>query len=383
MASIRKKSYKNKKGVTITKYYICYRDIMGKQKSGGGYRTLQEAKKHLNDFTDITSADSDLRLKDIFNLFKKKCEKYAQTTQNLYTMYYNKYFKPIEEVKYKKLNTIFLQNLFDEIEKDSPYVAVICLKMWKSATNTAIKKKLIPENKFNSIDPIKLPKADINHLTSDRIIKLLEIAKKEYCKKYYTMLYLMVGTGMREGEILALQKEDFNYKERTISVNKQYTHGELKQKPKTDSSIRTVYLFPDLAEAIQEYIKELEGNILFPNMNGGYINIDNFRRRFWTQLKKKAGITERIRLHDLRGSYIDLILSSGLSAKFAQSQVGHAKIQTTLDIYAQNNKDMVEKAEEKINKILGEKCWKSVEKNTKNKKSNILQFRKKSDITAF
>lgn len=153
--------------------------------------------------------------------------------------------------------------------------------------------------------------------------------------------------------------------------------------PKTDSSIRTVYLFPDLAEAIQEYIKELEGNILFPNMNGGYINIDNFRRRFWTQLKKKAGITERIRLHDLRGSYIDLILSSGLSAKFAQSQVGHAKIQTTLDIYAQNNKDMVEKAEEKINKILGEKCWKNVGKNTKNKKSNILQFRKKSDITAF
>ena len=366
MASIRKKSYKNKKGIIVTKYYICYRDITGVQKSGGGYRTLQEAKKHLNDFTDITSADSDLRLKDIFNLFKKKCEKYAQTTQNLYTMYYNKYFKPIEEVKYKKLNSIFLQNLFDEIEKDSPYVAVICLKMCKSATNTAIKKKLIQENKFNSIDPIKLPKADINHLTADRIIKLLEIAKKEYCKKYYTMLYLMVGTGMREGEILALQKEDFNYKERTISVNKQYTHGELKQKPKTDSSIRTVYLFPDLAEAIQEYIKELEGNILFPNMNGGYINIDNFRRRFWTQLKKKAGITERIRLHDLRGSYIDLILSSGLSAKFAQSQVGHAKIQTTLDIYAQNNKDMVEKAEEKINKILGEKCWKSVGKNTKN-----------------
>ena len=104
-----------------------------------------------------------------------------------------------------------------------------------------------------------------------------------------------------------------------------------------------------MADVVQDYIKEVKGKILFPNMNGGYINANNFRKGFWKRIKKRAGITERVRLHDLRGSYIDMILSSGLSPKFAQNNVGHSRIQTTLDIYAQNNADMVEQATTKIN----------------------------------
>lgn len=51
-------------------------------------------------------------------------------------------------------------------------------------------------------------------------------------------------------------------------------------------------------------------------------------------------IEELIEIHDLRGSYINMSLSSGLSVKFAQNQAGHSKAQTTLDIYARYNQDM-------------------------------------------
>ena len=380
MASIVKKKYVGKKKTT-TRYYISYRDIYGKQHLTGGYSKLQDAQKHINDFEDACGSESEITLKTIFDIYFKKVNKYAKTTQDLYNMYYDKYFKPIEEVKYKRLTSTYLQDVFDKIEKDSPYVANICLKFCKSAANTGIKKRIISINKFNDIDPIKLPKPDKHHLTIEQIKTMLNMAKDE-CKKYYVLFYVFVGTGMREGEIFALNVDDFNYQDKYFSVTKQFTHNELKNTPKTDSSFRKVYIFDDLAEVVKDYIKDVEGKILFPNMKGGYINANNFRKGFWKRIKKRAGITDRIRLHDLRGSYIDMILSSGLSPKFAQNNVGHSRIQTTLDIYAQNNADMVEQATTKINNIFND-CYKNVIKKVDNKKSNILPFRKKSDISSF
>lgn len=372
MAGIRKKTYKNKNGAEKTKYYIVYKDINGNQCSGGGYETKREAQSHLKEFENIES-ESDVTLKYIFDLFKSKMNKYANTTQNMYNSYYNRFFKEIENVKYRKLTSVYLQDLFDKIEAISPYIAVICLKMWKSATNNAIKKRIINTNKFNDIDTIKTPKTNKNHLTVNLILQMLEIAKTKFCKKYYTMFFTFIGTGMRAGEILALSKQDFDYNKKILSVNKQYTHGELKFKPKTDSSIREVFLFQELADAILDYLPEVEGDILFPNQVGGYIMHRNFSERFWKSLKKEAGITERVRLHDLRGSYVDLVLSSGLSPKFAQNQLGHAKTQTTLDIYAKNNEDMVMLAETKIGEFF-KSGGKTVEKNEEVEKPKVISF---------
>ena len=94
MASIVKKKYVGKKKTTI-RYYISYRDIYGKQHLTGGYKKLQDAQKHINDFEDVTGSESEITLKTIFDIYFKKVNKYAKTTQDLYNMYYDKYFKPI------------------------------------------------------------------------------------------------------------------------------------------------------------------------------------------------------------------------------------------------------------------------------------------------
>ena len=74
-------------------------------------------------------------------------------------------------------------------------------------------------------------------------------------------------------------------------------------------------------------------------------------------------------------SYIDLILSSNLSAKFAQQQAGHSDIQTTLNVYARNNSDMVENAMQKLDEVFYEQKYEQNEsKNRQQGKSNILSF---------
>lgn len=177
-----------------------------------------------------------------------------------------------------------------------------------------------------------------------------------------------------------MQKSDIDLDNLTVRINKQCIRGRLILKTKTDKSNRTIYLFPDLADVLKRHIDTLQGDILFPSKSGGYIDGNNFNRRTWGKIKELTQINYRVRLHDLRGTYIDMVLSSGLSPKFAQNQVGHSKVQMTLDVYARNNVDMVHTAQFAINQIFSNK-EKNKEKNLVVEKSNVIPFPKRHTIS--
>lgn len=366
MAGISRKTIKTKKG-TVTKYTITYYDIFGKQHTSGIYDTIKDAKKDLSRYENINPDSKNITYGIIFKYYLDKVKKkYAKNTIDNYTRYYEVYFKQLDDIRYDKIDSITWQNFFDDIETKSPYVAQDCLKMIKAAVNYCIKHNLLEYNIFNKVEKPELPKADINHLTIEEIKQVLSECKRSY-SEYYALLYTFIGTGAREGEIFALTKDDFNYTEKTLNINKQFTKNHLVLKPKTSSSNRKIYIFADLAEIINEHIKTLDNNnpLLFPNKAGKYLNPNNLRTRFWYPLLKLCGIDKRVRLHDLRGSYIDMVLSSGLSVKFAQNQAGHAKSETTLNIYARNNADMIEKATERIGNIFSKKYEQNMSKKNK------------------
>ena len=134
----------------------------------------------------------------------------------------------------------------------------------------------------------------------------------------------------------------------------------------------------------ENFVKLFELNIPDSNVTVGaavcfcnYLNPNNLRTRFWYPLLKLCGIDKRVRLHDLRGSYIDMVLSSGLSVKFAQNQAGHAKSETTLNIYARNNADMIEKATERIGNIFSKKYEQKESKKENSPNKKIIQFPKR------
>ena len=367
MAGISKKSYKTKKGI-VTKYVITYRDVYGKQHTTGNYTTEREAKRDLGKYQDIKiNSANNPEFGELINIFMEKAtRKFATNTLKAYRSYVNQYLNILCPIKYKKLNSLMLQKFFDDLEKQKPYTAHNVLKFCKGVINYCINKKIINDyNVFNELDSIKRPPRDLNHLELEDSLKVLNKCRELY-PKYYAMTYLLIGSGMRIGEVIALNKSDFNG--HSVKVNKQFTADELKLSPKTAKSNRTVFLFPVLAEVLREHIERLPNNteLLFPNEAGGYINPSNFRKRVWQPLLKATGIDYRVRLHDIRGSYIDLILSSGLSGKFAQAQAGHEDSSTTYNIYAQNNKAGINKAMDVLNDMFVEKC----EQNVSNKQNN-------------
>ena len=374
MAGISKKRIKTKTGEKV-KYTITYTDIFGKRHTSGYYDTLKEARKELKRF-ETPKKISKITYGYIFQSFLDKSKmKSAEGTYLNYKIYYDKYLSQFDSIEYQKVNSIYWQKYFNELERNiSPHVAQHCLKFAKASVNWQIKHDNIEFNIFNKIEPIKSPKADINHLTIDEIKKVLEYCKKIY-PQYYALLYTFIGTGAREGEIFALEKKDFIYAEQKINIHKQFTKGKLLDHPKTASSNREIYIFKDLADVLYEHIKSNDSELLFPNKAGGYILAENFRRRVFYPLLKYCGINKRVRLHDLRGTYIDLTLSSGLSVKFAQNQTGHAKAETTLNIYARNNQDMINNAMNCLNSVF-EKYQQNISKKIKNENCKIIQFPK-------
>ncbi|MCM1266198.1 MAG: site-specific integrase [Candidatus Gastranaerophilales bacterium] len=360
MAGISKKTRTNKNGTKKVFYTITYRDIYGKQHTSRCYRTKSEAQAHLSEFNNVNPSVANITFEQVFKPYiDLALPKYSHTTQATYKLYIEKVFAKLYPLKYDKVSSMDLQKFIDDIEQThTPFVAQLCLKIARAVCNYAIKHNLIKENKFKAVDTVIVNPKSSEHLTEEQERMLLKACKKLY-PKYYALFYTLMGTGMRIGEALALEVTDINFNNKSIKVNKQFTKGKYKDGAKNRARIvtaeeRDVYLADDVLDVLKEHIKSLSNDtkILFPSQVNKYLNVENLRSRVWKPLLVYADITDRVRIHDLRGSYADIALDHGASIKFIQNQLGHKKSQTTLDVYAKNNQDMIDKALGGMNDIL-------------------------------
>ncbi|MFX0203017.1 MAG: hypothetical protein ACFFCW_43495 [Candidatus Hodarchaeota archaeon] len=72
---------------------------------------------------------------------------------------------------------------------------------------------------------------------------------------------------------------------------------------------------------------------LFTNEKGGFIDLDNWRRRVFIPALKKASL-RKIRIHDLRHSYDTIRISKGDSILDVSNQLSHHSVKLTLDTYS-------------------------------------------------
>lgn len=156
-------------------------------------------------------------------------------------------------------------------------------------------------------------------------------------------------TGLRKGEILALQWKDIDFDTNIIHVTKSIEHvGEeprLKQ-PKTESGTRIVPLLTVLKERIVLYQGKPE-HFIFSD-DGGKTPLRNKRyHKLYSDYSKVVGIT--CTAHQLRHSYATIAVEEDVNPKDLQNALGHADISTTMNIYAEARKKSVYKVADKLN----------------------------------
>ena len=154
-------------------------------------------------------------------------------------------------------------------------------------------------------------------------------------------------TGLRRGELMALQWDDLNFKTGVLNVNKQVydVRGQLQiSTPKTKNSVRKIVLPPAVVEVLREYKKTVNSRWMFPSpvKKDCPITPGVVRRRLQFILEH-AGC-KHVRFHDLRHTFATHALTSGVDVKTLSGILGHTNASFTLDTYTHVTSDMQKQA---------------------------------------
>lgn len=228
--------------------------------------------------------------------------------------------------------------------------------------NLALDDNAIPANPAQRLGKkfLKQKQAseDADFLTREDLATLLDSFHLHF-PSHYPMALTLARTGMRLGEVIALQWGDLDFKNRFINVQRSFSLNTV-QTPKSGKA-RHVDMSKQLAETLlalrhhrkEETLKKGWKEVpawVFVNENGNPVDPNHWRRRIFEKALERAGL-RRIRIHDLRHTYASLLLENGEPMTYVRDQLGHQSIKITVDIYGhrlpQGRKEAVDRLDDK------------------------------------
>ena len=188
-------------------------------------------------------------------------------------------------------------------------------------------------------------------LTHEEVATFLETCQGGSLREYHPFFLCAFRTGMRLGELLALQWGDVDFHGQFIEVRRSYKLGKIS--PTKTGGIRRVDMSDQLTEALhnlhtqrkREAIRDGRGGVVETIFHrDGKPMEQNYIRRIFKRILKSAGLRE-IRLHDTRHTFASLLLTDGISPAYVKDQMGHSGIGITVDVYGHmipsSNRDVV------------------------------------------
>ena len=194
---------------------------------------------------------------------------------------------------------------------------------------------------------------EIEVLTPEEMQRLLIQARED---GFYEMFLLDISTGLRRGELLALQWDDIDFKKRELKVCKQvrYANKTLHiTTPKTKAANRTLVLPEPLVEVLREYKQRVNSKWLFPSP----VKDEDVPRDPTACRKSLEKILERaqckhVSFHALRHTFATQSLRYGMDIKTLASVIGHESVETTLNVYSHITDEGMKSAARTIDKTL-------------------------------
>ena len=322
------------------KWLIQYRytDWQGKRRKSTkrGFATKREAEEWLRNFLITQKADFDMKFEDFWKMYCADME----TRLREHTMRTKKYIVELKILPYfgnKRVNDITAadirqwQNELIKMGYSPTYLKTINNQL-SAIFNYAVRYYDLKSNPCAKAGSMGKSKAEeMDFWTGEEFRKFIDSVMNK--RLSYMAFMTLYWTGMRMGELLALNPKDVDLEKRTISITKSYQRLGKKDvitPPKTPKSKRVITIPEFLAADIKDYIDssyELQENDrLFPIT------------KYYLEHEMQRGIKEsgvkRIRVHDLRHSHASMLIELGFSPLEIANRLGHEKVETTLNTCA-------------------------------------------------
>ncbi len=326
------------------------RDERGKLRRKSVYgKTKKEVREKLNqiEFGIQTGTFVDKSAITFYQLAKQILD----DERNLNYIKTPTYFRHMETLKQLKLiHSIPLQQINDMTIKD------LLLKNQNYAQSTINKQYTMMQRTFreavdrgiltkNPMERLRKPKSTqkrekVRALTVEEQRRMMAVLTTEDVQYSQQMLLSML-TGMRMGEINALEASDVFLEFGVISVHKTISRGErgqaiLNPEPKTSAGERKIPITDDVGTILRECLMVRPEGLLFLQ-NGQMITTNQVNAQYQRMLKKYDLIDDtvpgKVDLHSLRHTYATRCIEAGMQPKVLQLLLGHTDITITMNTY--------------------------------------------------
>ena len=328
----------NNTGNWFVKFY--YTDWQGtkQQKWKRGFATKKEALAFERDFLEKQSANPDMTLQNLYELYMEDMAARLKpstilTKKNIYRTHILPFFgkKPVNEIKASDVRRWQNQLMNSPKEYSKTYLKTINNQL-TCLINYAKRFYDLNTNPCGKAGSIGQAKADeMDYWTYDEYIAFREGVRDKPLS--YLCFEVLYWTGIREGELLALTSADIDFDNKLIDINKTYQRLQGKDvitTPKTRKSKRKVPIPDFLCDELREFISTrymiTPDERLFP-ITKSYLSHEMIRGCKNTGVKK-------IRIHDIRHSHASLLINQGCDALILADRLGHEKVSTTLNTYS-------------------------------------------------
>lgn len=237
---------------------------------------------------------------------------------------------------------------------------------FRAMLNFGVTLEYLPKNPLLKIGNFKAPleaHKEMLFYTAEEFLKYIAVAKQTATQSdsivdwnYYVFFCIAFYTGMRKGEIYALNWTDIADGEIRITKSlAQKMKGEDRiTPPKNKSSIRTIQIPTPLQTVLDEHLERCQS---MPGFNNTYAicggikairdtSVSNANRNYATLAGVKA-----IRIHDFRHSHASLLANSGINIQEIARRLGHSDISITLKTYSHLYPKESERALNVLNEI--------------------------------